>query len=168
MDFHDRQINSMSYFGTNDNKDITDSLFRDEKVDFVEGYNVQDKYQSYTPMVKTPNGNMFVTIMENTKGRPVQIMINAGKGGAELSAWCDAFARITSRSLAAGTITINDLITELSGTTTQKIATSADGIVCRSSVEGIALALMRYKEMKFAEMTENLGLADAAELENGE
>lgn len=109
----------------------------------------QEKFDSVTIQVPTPDGMMFVAIMENTDGSPIAVQIHIGKSGAPLAAWSNALSRIMSLALDKGA-TINDLIEELSSQTSDKSRTTTNGESVRSGVEGVFVALMRYKRDKYA------------------
>lgn len=120
---------------------------------------VQEKFDSITIQVPTPDGNMFVTILEGVDGKPIAIQVHIGKAGAPIAAWSNALARIISLALDKGA-TINDLIEELSSQTSDKNRQTTRGEIVRSGVEGIWIALMQYKRDKFALTSAQLGDVD--------
>lgn len=120
----------------------------------------QDKFDGITIQVPTPDGTMFVTILEDTTGRPMGIQIHIGKAGAPIAAWSHALARICSLALDKGA-DINDLVAELSSQTSDKTRMSTRGEVVRSGVEGLWTALMQYKRDKFDATAKTLGDVDA-------
>jgi hypothetical protein len=119
----------------------------------------QEKFDSVTMQVPTPDGTMFVTIMESEKGLPVGIQVHIGKAGAPLAAWSNAISRIMTLALDKGA-TINDLIEELSGQTSDKARMTTNGESVRSGVEGVWVCLIRYKRDKFELVSRALGDVD--------
>lgn len=103
---------------------------------------------SYSVKVETPDGVMFVHIVEQD-GMPHQVLINIGKAGTNVNAWGDASARLVSRMLEK--LGVYGAIEELSGITTASVKHMANGESCRSGPEGIAIALLKYRSMKFRE-----------------
>lgn len=116
----------------------------------------QDKFDGITIQVPTPDGAMFVTIMEDVTSKPVGIQIHIGKAGGALAAWASALSRIMSLALDNGA-TINDLITELSSHTSDRRRETSKGESVRSGIEGIWTALMQYKRDKYALTAATLG-----------
>jgi hypothetical protein len=119
----------------------------------------QEKFDNITMQVPTPDGTMFVSIMENDKGLPVGIQVHIGKAGAPLAAWSNALSRIMTLALDKGA-TINDLIEELSGQTSDKARMTTNGESVRSGVEGVWVCLIRYKRDKFELVSQALGETD--------
>lgn len=119
----------------------------------------QDKFASVTMQVPTPDGTMFVTIMENDSGSPIGIQVHIGKSGAPLSAWSNALSRMATLALDKGA-SINDLIEELSGQTSDKARITPNGEAVRSGVEGLWVCLIRYKRDKFELVSQSLGDID--------
>lgn len=117
----------------------------------------QETYETLTFRVRTPDGTMFVIVMDDESGKPVGVHINIGKAGLPLSAWANATAALVTRMLDAG-IGINDIITELSELTSEKSVLSGDGNVpIRSGPDGLCFALMQYRKSKYRELVETLG-----------
>lgn len=116
----------------------------------------QERFDNLTFRVETPDGTMFVSVMESTDGKPIAISLNIGKAGIAVAIWAQALARITSLALEKGG-TINELISELTNLTTDRSRTSGNGEVVRSGVEGLMVGLMKYRKSKYKELTENLG-----------
>lgn len=103
---------------------------------------------AYSIHVSTPDGEMWVTIIER-KEQPVQVFISIGKAGSNVMAWAEATGRIITRMLEH--LSIYEVITELSGITSGRLVYGMRGAVCRSGPEGIAIALMEYRKEKFNE-----------------
>lgn len=117
--------------------------------------NSQEKFNSSTIKVETPDGDMFVTIMENDSGRPCRVHVTIGKAGASIAAWSQAIAEMIN-SLLVGGKGINDIIVWLSQHTSSKPSRSRD-IPIRSGPDGIVVALMEYRRHKFEAFREKLG-----------
>jgi len=102
-------------------------------------------YPTFSYRVETPDGTMFIHIVEDERGLPQQVHINIGKAGTNLSAWADAAARLVSRSLP----NVHGAIEELTGITTSRFRRMPKGEMIRSGPEGIAYALLKYSGEKF-------------------
>lgn len=109
--------------------------------------------------VPTPDGTLFVNIMEDDTGKPVGMLIHIGKTGASVMAWAEGMARACTMAMQRGA-GINDLISEFSSITTDRITMLQEGSVVRSGPEGVAVALMKYRREKFKELKETLGVRD--------
>lgn len=127
---------------------------------------MSEPFRSVNVRVPTPDGTMYVTIMENENRRPFQILINIGKAGTSVSAWADALSRIVSKLFETG-VGVNEIIEEFSLMGTDKVARMDDGSQVHSGPEGVAVALMRYRSGKFQELKEQLGVVDSEEEEDG-
>lgn len=99
-------------------------------------------YVTRSIKVVTPDGTLFLHVVENEAGFPIQILMNIGKSGSALAAWADAVARLSSQLLPR--IGVQGVLEEVSGITTAQISLYANGEVCRSGPEGIAIALHKY------------------------
>lgn len=111
----------------------------------------QEVYETLTFRVRTPDGTMFVIVLEDDNGKPVGVHINIGKAGTSVSAWASATAILITRLFEAG-IGVNDIIKELSEMTSEKVVLSGDERVpIRSGPDGLSYALMSYRRMKFRE-----------------
>ena len=103
-------------------------------------------FPTYSYKVSTPDGTMFVHIMEE-HDQPIMVLINIGKSGTNLAAWADATARLVSRLLPnAG---IYGVIEELSGITSQGLSRLTKGESIRSGPEGVGYCLLKYRQEKF-------------------
>lgn len=103
----------------------------------------------YSEMIDTPDGKMWVTIVERN-GVPVQVIVSIGKTGSYTMAWANAASLLITRLLEF--ITIHQVIQELSGIATGRLAYLTGGDKCRSGPEGIAIALLRYRKEKYSEL----------------
>lgn len=104
-------------------------------------------YKSVTERVRTPDGTLFVTIMEDDDSNPIMIQVNGTKSGTSVAAWCDATARLCNIALRNG-VDFMTLVQELSNITTSRALRLVTGAMCRSGPEGFAIALMRYRDGK--------------------
>jgi hypothetical protein len=109
----------------------------------------QTRYPMISWRVETPDGVMFVNVLEND-GKPVGILVNLGKAGTAVSAWVQALASLATLSLERGA-GINEIIQELSGLTGEKYKSQPNGVKIRSGPEGLAFALMQYRNHKYQE-----------------
>jgi hypothetical protein len=119
-----------------------------------------EKLEGYTCKVQTPDGTMFITINENASGEPVELHIHVGKSGASLQAWADALARVASLGLSLGGFSVGDLLSEISNITSDRKVRIANGSSIRSGPEGVAYAIQRYREVKWAQLRVELNLDD--------
>lgn len=105
---------------------------------------------SFTVKVMTPDGVMFVTIVEeddliSNSPEPVQILIALGKTGSAIAAWANMAAVLTSSLLQEG-MTISDIMMTISNILSDGISQQKTGIDIRSGPEGLQYALTRYNE----------------------
>lgn len=114
-------------------------------------------FRSISIRVPTPDGTMYVNILEDDSYRACKVLISIGKAGASVSAWADAVGRLISKLLELGA-GINFIIDELSALNTDRVAIDSTGEEVRSGPDGLALALMKYRTGKFQELKENLGV----------
>jgi hypothetical protein len=105
---------------------------------------------SFTVKVMTPDGVMFVTVVEednpiNNEPEPVQILISIGKTGSAIAAWANMAALLISALLETD-LSISDVIMKISNILSDGISTQKTGIDIRSGPEGLQYALTRYNE----------------------
>ncbi len=104
---------------------------------------------SLTWKVMTPNGVMFVTIVESInylkKPVPVNILIIIGKSGSAIMAWANMTASLISL-LFKNKIDLEDVIAEISMNLSDHSVLQKPGVSIRSEPEGIKYALLRYQE----------------------
>lgn len=110
----------------------------------------QDVFEGFTFRVATPDGTLFVTVMEDKNKRPCGIHLHLGKSGGSATAWAQTLARTMNLALDNGA-GINDLIEQTSQQTTDKSSPNERGVQIRSGVEGVAYALMQYRSEKYRE-----------------
>jgi len=113
------------------------------------------KFDSVTIAVGSPNGKIYVTVLDDDDGRPIEVLIHAGKTGGPVHAWAASLARSITTSLGHGA-SINDIIEDLSLQTSDAYHRSADGTVIRSGAEAVCVALMQYRKAKYNELRQRL------------
>lgn len=116
-------------------------------------------FNSWSYHIQTPDGTMYVNILEDKTGVICAIDIVIGKAGAPLRAWAHSFARIITLGLEHG-VTLEDLLTELSSQTSDHSRTSTNGIQIRSGPEGIYQALIMYRRDRYEQVKKDLGIKD--------
>jgi ribonucleoside-diphosphate reductase alpha chain len=84
-----------------------------------------ETFQSVQMKVRTPDGTMFVNVMEDADGKPFQIIINIGKAGSAIAAWAQALAATMSAGLQSG-VKMEAFLTELSSITSSNRARTVD------------------------------------------
>lgn len=104
--------------------------------------------------VPTPNGTMHVHIQEH-EGKPVGVIINIGKTGADVSAWADCVSRLITLAIEKGA-GINEIIEELSGLSGEKSINMPSGVKIRSGPDGVAFAFLQYRNHKYQEHVQSL------------
>jgi hypothetical protein len=113
-------------------------------------------YPNVTIAVPTPAASLFIEITEDEFGKPIRIFINAGKCGTEMAAQASALSELATLILDKDD-GFNELLTHLSGITTSSVKTDSNGIKVRSVPEGLYLALVKYKQLKYSELEDTLG-----------
>jgi len=97
----------------------------------------------------TPNGVMFITIVESIDYRkkpiPINMLIVIGKSGSAIMAWANMTASLISFLFRKKT-DIEDIIAEISMNLSDHSVLQKPGIRIRSAPEGITYALIRYQE----------------------
>lgn len=116
----------------------------------------QTKFASVNFAVDTPEGKMFVAVLESDAGDPIAIQISIGKAGLAVNVWAQAVSRLATLALEAGR-SINDIIHELTSLGTDRSRTLPMGEVVRSGPDGLMVALMRYRTSKYNELRDKLG-----------
>lgn len=101
---------------------------------------------SVTIRVATPDGKMFVIIVDDTNGNPTRVIIAIGKAGSRLMAWAESMSRLTTRLIKNGS-SINDVIMEVSGIRADRLVMNGETEIT-SGPEGLAKALLIYQEYK--------------------
>lgn len=119
-------------------------------------------YESVSIEVESPDGDLFLTIIEDEQKQPLAFTITIGKAGTSIAAWGSAFASLMTEALPK--LGINGLIEKLSGNTSGRPPTRTDdGEKVSSSIEAITIALMKYRKMIYTEHLKRLGIRDEDE-----
>lgn len=116
-------------------------------------------YSNYSFWVASPDGTITVIVAENKDNSPCAIFIHVGKTGSPIAAWADATARAVTRCFDGGA-TLEQVIEDISNITTDKFRANPSGYVCRSAVEAVAIALLRYRQHKIETLEKELGIND--------
>lgn len=116
----------------------------------------QTIFNAVTYRVETPDGIMYVIIMESSEGKPIGMHISIGKAGAPLAAWATSLARMISLAFEMR-ISVNDIIHELSNMTSDRRRTDSLGIAVRSGPDGVCTALIKYRGDNYHKMMEANG-----------
>lgn len=98
--------------------------------------------------VPTPDGTLYLTIIEDDKGNAIAIRIAIGKAGTVVRSWTEAVMLLANRYLEKGG-TIHDIIEALSDLATSRIMYTYGKVPIRSGPEGIVYALTRYVQKKY-------------------
>jgi hypothetical protein len=101
-------------------------------------------FESEVIRAKTPDGTLYLLVMENKDKSIAGFKISIGKAGAPVAAWASALAEIMTLAIQKGA-TVEDLLTTLSGITSDRVARAATS-VCRSGPEGVWQALIKYRQ----------------------
>lgn len=126
----------------------------------------KEVYDSITIGVNTPDGKMFVAIIED-EGKPVGINIYIGKAGAAIAAWAEGMSNMATLAMSNGA-SINDLISELSNQTSSKAVKdrrSQNNI--RSGLEGVVYALLKYRRERYKQLIADIGPHDFTDVDEG-
>lgn len=106
-------------------------------------------WSNITYRLETPDGTAIVQIVENADAPNgiENIFFAIGKAGSSVNAYCDALAKMTLYALRSHTLT--EVINELSSITSDRPPTKTiDGIVLRSGVDALFLALLNWRNDK--------------------
>lgn len=104
-------------------------------------------FRSFQIRVPTPDGVMWVHVVEDENGEPFQIFTNAGKCGTSFNAWAAAFANLLTlfiNNVPRDKFSLPHIIAELSLFTTDRLRMASDGALIKSGPEGICYALRQY------------------------
>jgi hypothetical protein len=110
----------------------------------------QNIFKGFTYQIHTPDGTMFVNVMEDMEGKLCAVDIKIGKAGLPLRAWAHCFGRLITMVLEHGG-GLSEILEELSSQTADRSITSINGTKVRSGPEGVYNALNMYKEQKYQE-----------------
>jgi len=104
---------------------------------------------SLTYKIATPNGVMFVTIVESIDYRkrpvPINVLITIGKSGSAIMAWATMTADLISLLFKMKS-DLEDIIVAISMNLSDRSILQKPGVFIRSEPEGIKYALLRYQE----------------------
>lgn len=118
-------------------------------------------YNSSTVKVKTPEGNLFVDILENdVTGKPFKLLARIGKSGSTTNAWVDAVAALASHVLETHGLDYTIMLLHMIRSD-KVVASSILGnrvLYVSSGPEGIAHALSAYKKDKYERLKAQLGI----------
>lgn len=110
---------------------------------------------SLTYKVMTPNGVMFITIVESIDYRkrpiPINMFIVIGKTGSAIMAWANMSASLISL-LFRLKVDLEDIIATVSMNLSESSTMQKPGVTIRSGPEGIKYALFRYQENRSKRM----------------
>ncbi len=119
-------------------------------------------YKSSSVKVKTPDGTLFIDILEDEHGKPFKVLARIGKSGSTTAAWVDACAMLTSHVLE--THGVDYCIALLYMIRSDKVtSTSTFGnriVQVHSGPEGFAHALSVYKKDRYEQLKVKLGIDD--------
>jgi hypothetical protein len=114
-------------------------------------------FNTSTYQIHSPDGLMFVIVMEDENGNLCGLEVKVGKAGGALRAWAHCFGRLLTMCVEKGW-TLEEIIEELSSQTSDSLRTSVTGVVCRSGPEAVYLALLDYRRDRYARKTKALGI----------
>lgn len=105
-------------------------------------------FKSINLRVPTPDGVMYLVVIEDAQGNVFKIDVNAGKCGSSFMAWSQAFCDLLSIRLANKETTIPDIINFLSDYNTDRVRMGSDKLEVKSGPHGIKIALLKYLQFK--------------------
>lgn len=119
-------------------------------------------YKSTTIKVKTPDGTLFVDVLEDNDGKPFKLLARIGKSGSTTMAWVDAVAALASHVLETNGLdyTIQTLYNIRSDRVVVTGMIRNRAIEVHSGPEGFAYALSAYKRDKYNQLKDKLGLSE--------
>lgn len=147
----------LSWFNDDEGYRVSEPLSDVEVAKIMNDPELTQPYTSYNFVVDTPDGRMYVAIMEDRNKRPSRIEIKLGKVGSPVSAWADALGRVISTALASGT-PLHNIAEEISTITSSRSRIDSSGKTARSGPEGVVIALMQYRRAKYDELAHTIGL----------
>lgn len=104
--------------------------------------------------VPSPNGEMFVIVIEDEQGKACEFQIHIGKAGSDVAAWASGLAHLATMLLEHGG-TITEIIVKLSNTSSAKLVYTQDKTPVRSGVDAFVVALHQYQRYKGGKYTEH-------------
>lgn len=106
------------------------------------------RLNSATVKVQTPDGTMYLIIMENEHGMPSRVDIQIGKSGTPIRAWSMATSDLINLCLDNG-ISLHQIVARIIGATSDRSRDNEEGKVS-SGPEGVAYAIFSYLRHKKA------------------
>lgn len=108
-------------------------------------------WPAYSFKIKTPEGTIYVHIAEDENEKPVRVLINVGKAGSVLAAWGDSLAVLVTELILQhnGVYRAIELLAGMSHDRARLLG--SEGIHCASGPDGVARALLAYREQKYKE-----------------
>lgn len=100
-------------------------------------------YDCAVVRVETPDGSLFVVVVEDTLGEPMEVHLSLGKTGTTIRAWTEAVQACITLLLKTGT-RLEDIINLFTNVTTGKLVYHAGVFPIKSGPEGLAHALKIY------------------------
>jgi glutaminase len=104
--------------------------------------------KSYNTRVRTPDGVMYFTIVEDAEGNVSHILSSAGKTGSTLSLYVDAICNMISFALTHKRMSINEIVGTLSHYNTASTFYAEGGVPIRSGISGLLYAIQQYRKAK--------------------
>lgn len=108
--------------------------------------------------MRTPDGVMYFTFVDNEHGELERILSSAGKAGSTLSLWVDATCNLLSYLLSKKLVSLNELVVLLSNYNTASISYNTGGVPVRSGIGGLVAAIQQYKQIKTSGQTGTIDL----------
>jgi hypothetical protein len=130
----------------------------------------EEVFKSMNVKIESPDGTMYVTVMENEHGVPFKIMVNIGKAGSSLNAWAAIVADFVSDTITR--VGVNSAIAKLLNVSSDKVSYTPDSVTndgvttIRSGPEAIAYALIKYRTERQRELMRKLGIREEDNLED--
>lgn len=103
---------------------------------------------SWNIRVRTPDGVMYFTIVEDEQGNIEKILSSAGKTGSTLSLYVDAMCNLVSHIISRKLMSLNEIISVLSHYNTASIVYNEGGVPVRSGIGGLIYAIQKYRKQK--------------------
>lgn len=100
-------------------------------------------WKNITYKLRTPDGTAMISIAED-KGEIVYISFQIGKAGSSINAYCYAIANLVVELIKSKGI--GAALELLSNISSDKAVRYNTGVLCRSGVEALYIALLGYKK----------------------
>lgn len=133
----------------------------------------EDVYSCINIRVESPDGTMYVTVVENEGKMPFKVFVNIGKAGSPLMAWATALCDFVSEALPR--VGVNGVVAMLLNvrgdrisyiTNTWAATEENEKVAVHSGPEAIAYALIKYRSEKHREFMKSLGINEDDDLED--